>query len=119
MKSYKGIPNKDLLEYARTRIKYVTVFLEMENRKPIEIRHIDCGVFTVDDDGRFNQDEVMETKRLAMESLVTPELAKSVHDTDSSVIWSSGLFAVKKSRDFYSWELTGNQLNRLINDIFK
>lgn len=118
VKSYHGIPNKDFIEYAGTRIKYVMVYLEMESRRPIEIRHIDCGIFTVDDDGKFNQDEVIETKRLAMESLVTPAMAKFIHDTDSNVVWSTGLFAIKKSKELYSWELTGNQLNQLIEDIF-
>ncbi len=100
-KLYKRIPNKDLIEYARTRLKYLTVFLEIENRKPIQIRHIDCGIFTVDNDGKFIQGEVMETRRLAMESIVTPAMAKSFQDSDSNVIWSSGLFAIKKSRDLY------------------
>ena len=117
--SYDGLPNKDLIEYAGKSLKFVLVYLEMENRKPVEIIRIDSVIYSVDKDGKFNQDEVTETRRLAVECLVTPKIYKSFDDTNSNVIWSSGFFATRRHKALYSWELNENQLNQLSSDIFK
>jgi len=118
-KSYDGLPNKDLIEYSGKSIKSVLMYLKMENRKPVEIIRIDSVMHNVDKDGVFNQEEVTETRRLAMESLVTPEMGKLYDDMNSKVIWSSGIFAIKKYKALYSWELTESQLDQLNSAVFK
>lgn len=117
--SFRGLPNTDLIEYAGKRVKFVLVYLELENRKPIEIVRIEREMLTVDDDGKFNQDELHETMRLSMQTLDTPEYTRWLDDADSNVIWSSGIFAKRKLKDLYSWELSDDQLDQLSRAIFK
>lgn len=116
--SYRGLPNKDLIESAEQSLKFVVVFLNMKNRKPVEVIRIDTFKYTVDKDGKFNQDEVMETMRFVVE-FVSSRMKNFNDHRKSNVIWSSGIFAERKYKALYSWELNESQLNQLIGSIFK
>ena len=52
-RAWKGEPA--LLDYAGQRIRYAIVSVELENRKPVEVKSIGCHILLIDDEGRVDQ----------------------------------------------------------------
>jgi hypothetical protein len=58
-----------LPEYVGERIRYAIVSVELEDRKPVEVRSIGYQILLIDDEGRVDQAWLEYTKRAASETL--------------------------------------------------
>lgn len=74
------------------------VVVELVDRKPIEIRHVDYSWLSFDSEGRLDRSEEEKEVRLAME--VLPPISG---DESLQVIDARHLFARKSYDDRYKW----------------
>ncbi len=110
----KAYVNESLPEYAGKRIKLAVVLVRTEERKPVEIINIDCGLVSVDMDGKFNQNEARERMADAMKMIEFPDELMP-----SNVIDASFSFAKKTFRNKYTWTPTNKELKKINQLIFK
>jgi hypothetical protein len=88
-----------LPEYAGKRIRYALVVVELVDRKPIEIRHVEYSWLSFDSEGRLDRSEQRKEARLAIE--VLPPLSG---EESLQVIDARHRFARKSYDDRYKWQ---------------
>ena len=88
-----------LLQYAGERVRFASVFIEMENRKPVEILRIQYAYLKFDSEGRLDPSEMENRARLVVDMLADFE---SYIETDK-VIDAQHKFAKKQLEDRYRW----------------
>jgi hypothetical protein len=90
-----------LPQYAGKRVRYALVVVDLVDRKPIEIRHVEYSWLSFDTEGHLDRSEERKEARLAMEVLppVTGEGSLQVVDARRR-------FARKSYDDRYKWKPT-------------
>ena len=99
-KLFKGDNTVSLKEYANKIIKYITVVVQNENRKPVAIVDKQYGIIKIDENGRIDTTFREEIDRDAM-SIMTSYLPSE--NQPENVIDSSSNFAAMKYRNKYTW----------------
>ena len=95
----KGDSNRCFQEYAGKSVRYALVFLELINRKPVEIISIQYAILSLDDEGQISSGEYEKEMRLGAQMLVPTEANPSF----PNVIDATGRFAIKSFKDRYTW----------------
>ncbi|MGE5444824.1 MAG: hypothetical protein ACM3SR_09515 [Ignavibacteriales bacterium] len=109
-----------LPQYAGRHLKYAMVFVENENRKPIEILRIECGYLNLDNKGRIDLKKLDEGMRDAMESLATYSESLLVDGVDQkNVINAKRHFIKRRNLAKYHWTPTRDELRQIYELIFK
>jgi len=62
-------PRGRLPEYAGKRIRYALVFVDLENRQPVEILQVQYSYLYFDDEGMIESDDIEKATKLALEVL--------------------------------------------------
>lgn len=107
-------PTERFPEYAGKRMRFIMVFLDLEERKPVYINHLDLGYIIFDADGKMDQEDWERHKHLVVESadLFGPE------ENEGNVINAQTEFLRRTYRHRYRWEFPDGMLERLIKTIF-
>ncbi len=106
-------PSVSLKEYSGKRIKYITVVIQLENRKPISIIDMKFHIMKIDQLGRFDRDFVNELNLDVGETVYVP-----ISGLPENVIDKSSDFAGKKFRLKYSWSPSPAIENKVKEIIF-
>jgi hypothetical protein len=109
LKQYQGLMDADpsvnpLPEYADRKIRYISVTVGLENRKPAAIGRIYSNYLCFDENGRINQDFWEAEKRAAVESLSSKIFSKK-NRTDN-VIEADHIFKEKRHKNEFHWTPT-------------
>jgi len=88
-----------LPQYAGKRVRYALVVVDLVDRKPIEIRHVEYSWLSFDSKGRLDRSEQEKEVRLAMEVLPSISGEESLQ-----VIDARHRFAKKSYDDRYRWK---------------
>jgi hypothetical protein len=94
--------NERFPEYARQRVRYALVVLELKNKKPVAVERIDCSVITFYAEGELDQSEWLRGAALGM-NMAFPEESTT---SSSSVIDASSHFSRKSYENQFRWRLT-------------
>jgi hypothetical protein len=92
-----------LPQYAGRRVRYALVVVELVDRKPIEIRHVEYSWLSFDSKGRLDRSEQRKEARLAIEVLPPVSGEESLQ-----VIDARHRFARKSYDDRYKWQPSPN-----------
>jgi hypothetical protein len=95
----RGEAEGRLPQYAGKRVRYALVVVDLVDRKPIEIRHVEYSWLSFDSGGQLDRSEEEKEVRLAME--VLPPISG---DESLQVIDARHLFARKSYDDRYKWK---------------
>jgi hypothetical protein len=88
------------------------VILEVEGRKPVAIKAIDCSSIKLNDEGKLDLDDWDRQLHLAVNSL--PPFVRD----PGTVINASHKFYQKQSRDEFRWEPTTEIVEAIKDSIF-
>jgi hypothetical protein len=88
-----------LPQYAGRRVRYALVVVELVDRKPIEIQHVEYSWLSFDSEGRLDRSEQRKEARLAIEVLPPVSGEESLQ-----VIDARHRFARKSYDDRYKWQ---------------
>lgn len=107
-------PTECFPEYAGKRMRFIFVILDLEEKKPVYIRHIDLGFITFDAEGKMDQEDWEKHLHLAVESadLFGPE------ENEGNVINARTQFLRKGYHHRYRWDFPDGMLERLIRTFF-
>jgi len=87
-------------QYAGKRVRYAFVVVDLVDRKPIEIRHVEYSWLSFDTEGRLDRSEQEKEVRLAMEML--PPVAGE--ESLQQIIDARHRFARKSYDNQYKWK---------------
>jgi len=115
---WDGDPKEKISEYANRRVKFASIVVELENRKPVNVAHSDYIVIKIDNQGRFDRKEMEQMHTDAMKSL---DLLGEIYPDDSmpeNVINKTTYFNHKKFRNKYHWEPNPKKIGNIYDQIF-
>jgi hypothetical protein len=95
----RGEAGGSLPQYAGKRVRYALVVVDLVDRKPTEIRHLEYSWLSFDSKGRLDRSEEEREARLAME--VLPPVSK---EESLQVIDARHRFARKSYDNKYKWK---------------
>jgi len=96
-----------LNEFAGEQIKYISVVVQLENRKPVSIRALRFHLMQIDQDGKFDIDFLNELNQAAAQLISLPI------DLPNNVIDRSADFAQKKFKQQFTWSPSSAIENRV------
>jgi hypothetical protein len=96
---FGGDPEEALPEYAGKRLRYALIFLELLDRKPVEVLQIQYAYIFFDAKGRIDRNEFMKQARLTLEIIESFTLPQ----TRAQIIFAGHRFARKRLQDQYQW----------------
>lgn len=99
-----------LPQFANTKQRVLSAYLEMEDRKPVRIWRTETGVWSFDEDGGIG-DSLRRAMALAMDSLPTPERTGTV------VALRPHVSRDRLKRE-HRWEPTNAEIDRIVADIW-
>ena len=112
-KLYNRNPSISLKEYSGRKIKYITVVVQLENKKPVFITDMKFHIMKIDQDGMFDIDFINELNLDASRLITVP-----IFGSPENVIDKSSDFSGKKFRAKYSWIPSPTIENRVKELIF-
>jgi hypothetical protein len=95
----KADPKESIPEYAGKRLRYALVFLEVLDRKPVEVIQTQYSYLSFDTEGKIDQSEYEKQARLAMEVVDSSDSRPQ----KGRIIFARHRFAEKRIRDQYHW----------------
>jgi hypothetical protein len=95
----RGEAEGRLPQYAGKRVRYALVVVDLVDRRPIEIRHVEYSWLSFDSEGRLDRSEQRKEARLAMEVLPPVWGEESLQVIDARY-----RFARKSYDDRYKWQ---------------
>ena len=95
----RGEAEGRLPQYAGKRVRYALVVVDLVDRKPIEIRHVEYSWLSFDTAGRLDRSEQEKEVRLAIEVLHPVSGEESLQLIDAR-----HRFARKSYHDRYKWK---------------
>jgi len=107
-------PRGRLPEYSGKRMRYALVFVDLENRQPLEILRIQYSYLYFDSEGLIEADQIEKETKLAyqaMSSLLPDEPDKTFIDARQK-------FAKRRFDHLYHWEPTPAIEAELVTEIF-
>ena len=107
-------PNERLLKYAGQRVRYALIAVQMKNRKPVDILHIEESFFTFDSNGRLVFSDRDERIKLVFESLTPIE----ENQPEKKVVDARHYFTRKKYKDKFTWKPTDQIAETIVGMIF-
>lgn len=107
-------PRERLPEYVGKRIRYALVFVDLDNRQPVEILRIQYSYLYFDDEGMIEADDIEKATKLALEALpsVLPK------EYGEPVIDARQQFAKRRFDRLYHWEPTPEIEAAIFTEIF-
>ena len=99
--------------YAGQRVKCAMVFVQLENRKPVEISHVDYFIVPFRDDGRVDHEERERGISLVMRSIDSPAGQES-----EKVINAMPRIFKKSYDEEFKWEPTSVELAMIVKKVF-
>lgn len=86
--------------YANKSIRYAKVVLDLTNRKPHSILHVDYGYLVFDSEGKLDQKIIDEEKR------IVADIVPQIHNegNSSNVIYSKDEFAKRRHKNRFTWK---------------
>ena len=109
----RGEAGESLPQYAGRRVRYVLVSVDVVNRKPVEIVHVQHSRLAFDSKGRLDQVDRQRKAKLAMDLL--PALSG---DDPEQVIDARHRFVKKRYDSQYRWKPSPDIETANINAIF-
>ena len=107
---YDGDPNTAFPDYAGKVIRCAMAHLELDNRQPVGIHHIDFMKVYIDPEGRRDQEKAHEEFRLA-----NSFLEGSMRDEEAKVISIEPYLARKRLKEYFRWMPTESQISAVLN----
>ena len=107
-------PKGHLPQYAGKRMRYALVFVDLENRQPVEILRIQYSYLYFDSDGLIEADQIEKETKLAYEAM--PSLLPD--ESDKQVIDARTKFAKRRFDHLYQWEPTTGIEVEIMKKIF-
>ena len=107
-------PRGRLPQYAGKRMRYALVFIDLENRQPVEILRIQYSYLYFDSEGLIEADQIEKETKLAyeaMSSLLPDEHGKTFIDARQQ-------FAKRRFDHLYNWEPTPEIEMAIVSEIF-
>lgn len=101
--------NERIERFAGQRLRWVLVFVETANRRPVAIERIECGFFKFRSDGLLDLEDFMRPMRWFVDSMLPQD------SPDRKVRDARARFARKRSQHEYEWQLTP-RLERTISE---
>lgn len=96
-------PEEKIPEYAGKQVKFASIVVELENRKPVNVAHSDYLLIKIDDQGRFDRKEMEQMRIDAMKGIDLLGELPPDEDTPSNVIDKTNYFQHKKYLNKYHW----------------
>ena len=97
-------PNATMPERAGQRVRCALVYVEIDNRRPVGIRHIDYMVLSFDSSGRVDTSQRRRQERLAVESV-----SRNLPSVSEAVVEIGPHLASRSYRDEFKWTPTEEQ----------
>jgi hypothetical protein len=110
----KGDPRESLPRYKNRQLRYASVALNVENRKPVEVIYLHYGTLWFDKEGRIDIDEQDKEWRLGAEhipSLLSENQAPHLIDARHKL-------ARKRYDDQYRWTPSQEVVAAILREIF-
>ena len=107
-------PKESLPQYAGKRVRYASVALEMENRRPVDIIMIQHSYLNFDSEGRIDAAELEKAASLAVN--MVPPLTNGRQT--GHVVDASHKFYKKRYEDQYKWSPTPEIIESIVTAIF-
>ena len=107
-------PRGRLPEYAGKRIRYALVFVDLENRQPVEIVRIQCSYLYFDAEGLIEADNIEKATKLALETL--PSVLQKEYG--EPIIDARHKFAKRRFDHLYHWTPTPEIEAAIFSEIF-
>jgi hypothetical protein len=107
-------PTARIPAYAGRRMRYVLVFLDVADRRPVDVRRVDCNYLQFDDAGRLDEDAERAEMGAAVQAIdfgMQPARTKSV-------VQARHLFARRAYEYQYKWKPTEAVLKQVQRAIF-
>jgi hypothetical protein len=92
-------PEEKFSKYSGSRIRYVEIILELENRKPISINRIFYGYLQFDAEGKVDKDFLSREGQV----IVNMMPSMSVQENPDNIIDASDKFAQKRFKNEFTW----------------
>ena len=101
-------------EYAGKRVRYALVFVDLENRQPVEILRVQYSYLYFDVEGLIEADNMEKATKLALETLpsVLPK------EYDEPIIDARQKFAKRRFDHLYHWTPTPEIEAAIFSEIF-
>lgn len=97
----RGDPEESIPKYAGKRVRYVLVVLDLIDRRPVEILHVEYSWLSFNSEGQLDQAERERKAKLAIDLLPAMSTNAAEHTVDAR-----HRFARKRYESEYSWEPT-------------
>ena len=101
---WKGDPKEKILEYAGKHVKFASIVVQLENRKPVNVAHSDYMIIKIDDQGKFDRQEMDQMHIDAMKGIDLLGELYPDKDTPENVIDKTKYFQHKKYLNKYQWK---------------
>lgn len=111
-----GDPSIQFPDYAGKRLRYALVFVESENRRPIEVTYAEFSYLQIGADGRFDLKWLKEKKRESFESIASEFTLKKKPD---NVIDAKSRFIKRRNMVKNNWKPTEEELSQIFQLVFK
>lgn len=115
---WDGEGRETLPDRAGRDARFVLAYLETEERRPIEIRHLDCLRLTVRADGRIDTAEHDRQVRRVSEMTAEFIFKAMDPDKDQGVIRAADVFLQRQHRHEALWQPTSAQLEEIKQLVF-
>ena len=111
----RGRKVKPLTEYAGQRVRYVSLFLEVKNRKPIKILSADNGYIQFDAAGKVDPSDidvqVAETGKI-MNAIISQKPGDVLSELKPDL-------AALQYKDRFKWEITPEEIRQIGKLVFR
>ncbi len=112
---FRGHPKEHLPQFSGKRLRYALVAVDLVNRKPVEIRHIQYAYLSFDSEGKIDAAEREKKMRLSVD-MVAPVATR--HES-LNVVDAEHRFAKKRYDSEYKWTPSPEIETAIIKAIFR
>lgn len=110
----RGDPEESVPQYAGKRVRYALVVVDLVNRRPLEIVHVEYFWLSFDSEGRLDRSEKEKEARLAIQA-IPPLLGEN---NTQQLIDARHRFAKRRYDSKYRWSPTSEIEEAIIAAIF-
>ena len=108
-------PVEKISEHSNSRIRYVEIILDLENRKPISITQSYYGYLEFDSEGRIDKDFLNREWQIIANMM--PSI--SIHENSDNIINASNKFAQKRFQNELTWTPSIELEQKIIKKVFQ
>ena len=115
---WHGDQKEKIPEYAGKRVKFASLVVQLETRKPVTVAHSDYMIIKIDDQGTFDRQEMDQMHIQAMKSIdIFGEISPD-KNLPENVIDKTKYFQRKQYLNKYQWEPTPKTIGDIYDLIF-